>query len=126
MSGAVALEEAALLADRQRCDALLSADVATLSGLVDDVLSYTHSSGRHDTRESYLDGVGSGRTVYYAIERERVSARALDGAVLVEGVARLEVTIDGVAKHLRNHYLAVWRSHQGRLRLCAWASTALA
>jgi len=118
-------EDSALNRDAIRCQALLSGDAERLGSIVDKDLSYTHSSGKKDTKASYLDSLASGKTKYLSLEREDVTARACGDAVIVEGKVRMHVIVDGEEKRLFNHYLAVWTCRSGEPLMTAWASTKL-
>jgi hypothetical protein len=104
---------------------LLAADGAGLAAIVDDGLTYTHASGRRDTKETYVDSVSTGRSTYTRLDREEVTARAVGNAVLVEGKVNMTVVVEGVEKNLYNRYLGVWTAVSGKLLLTAWASTKL-
>ena len=56
--------------EEQRYRAMLDADVATLDRLLDDGLTYTHSSGVVDTKTTYLAGVRDKTWEYKNISRE--------------------------------------------------------
>jgi hypothetical protein len=118
-------EAEALRRDGIRCQALLSADAKLLASVVDEDLTYTHSSGRRDTKATYVDSVASGKTKYLSLEREGVTARACGDAVIVQGKVRMHVIVDGDEKKLFNHYLAVWTCRSGEPLMTAWASTKL-
>lgn len=120
------MEEQALHRDGTRCKALLSGNAALLATIVDEDLTYTHSSGKKDTKSSYVDALASGRTKYLSLEREDVTARACGDAVIVQGKVRMHVIVDGEEKRLFNHYLAVWTCRSGEPLMTAWASTKLA
>lgn len=119
------MEAEALKRDDIRCQALLSGDATLLSTIVDEDLTYTHSSGKKDTKASYVDALASGRTKYLSLDREDVSARACGDAIIVQGKVRMHVIVDGEEKKLFNHYLAVWTARSGEPLMTAWASTKL-
>lgn len=118
-----ALEAEALRLDALRCEALLNGDAALLGTLVSPALRYRHSTGRLDSRDSYLAGVASGATRYLKIDREDIHARAVGAAVIVEGRVRLEVELEGERRSMSNFWLSVWAMEGGRLLMTAWAST---
>ncbi len=118
-----ALEAEALRLDSLRCEALLKGDAALLGTLVSPALRYRHSTGRLDSRDSYLAGVASGTTRYLKIDREEIGARAVGTAVIVEGRVRLEVELEGERRTMSNFWLSVWAMEGGSLVMTAWAST---
>jgi hypothetical protein len=104
---------------------LLAADGVGLAAIVDEGLTYTHASGRRDTKATYVDSVSTGRSTYTRLDREEVTARAVGNVVLVEGKVNMTVVVEGVEKNLYNRYLGVWTAVSGKLLLTAWASTKL-
>ncbi|AUL16477.1 nuclear transport factor 2 family protein [Bordetella bronchiseptica] len=109
--------------DDRRIRALLDGDAGALRPLVHRDLIYTHSSGRQDTFESYIDGVASGRTTYHAIERSDVRIRPVPCGCIVEGIVALNVTIAGIPQTMRNRFMAFWLLEKQDGQLLAWAST---
>ena len=57
---------------------MVAADLATLDRLLDDALTYTHSSGAIDTKASYMAGIRNKVWEYKNItrENERLVVRA--------------------------------------------------
>lgn len=120
-----ALEELVLSLDEQRCKVLVAKDGPGLAALIDTDLTYTHASGRRDTKDSYVDSVATQRVQYLQIDREDVTARVAGTSVIVEGKVRMKIHSDGVEKNLYNRYLGVWTTTSGKPLLTAWASTKL-
>ncbi len=120
-----ALEQQVLALDEQRCKVLVAKDGPGLAALIDAGLTYTHASGRRDTKESYVDSVATKRVQYLQIDREEVTARVVGTSVIVEGKVRMKIHSDGVDKNLYNRYLGVWTTTSGKPLLTAWASTKL-
>jgi hypothetical protein len=65
---------AVLAAEDRRYRAMIETDLATLDRLLDDRVSYAHSSGVRDTKDAYLEKVRSGYYDYLRIDHpvERV------------------------------------------------------
>lgn len=77
MSDTVEVGRAALrAAEDSRAQALLSQDWDLLASLLDEDLVVTHSNGRRDTRDSFLQSCSSGRLLYLRFEQD-ISAIAL-------------------------------------------------
>lgn len=109
-----------------RCAALLAGDVPALCALLDESLRYTHSSGRRDDRDGYIDTIESGRTRYLRIDTYEIDARSVGTAVLLEGSLRMTLVAKGVEKSMHNRFTAVWRTDGASPRLTAFASTPIA
>jgi ketosteroid isomerase-like protein len=92
--------------DKKRMDAMCQKDIATLDTLLSDDLVYTHSSARLDTKQSLINGMESGTTVYTAVEPADVKAQDLGDAVVLTGTD-------------------VYANQNGRWQMVAWQSTRL-
>jgi len=64
--------------EKRRYDAMVHQDTAVLKGLLADSLTFIHSSGVIDNKNSFLKDIGSGRIRYMFIIPEKVTA-TIDG-----------------------------------------------
>lgn len=112
-----------LEADAARRAAMISGDAEVLAGFLDDDLIWTHSSGKTDTRHSFLDGIASGVVQYLALETEDVTVFQRDDVLICHGLLNGRASRDGVEKALRNRFLSVWISDGEHMRMIAWQST---
>ena len=76
-----ALEQQVLALDEQRCKVLVAKDGPGLATLIDAGLTYTHASGRRDTKESYVDSVATKRVQYLPADRPRRGDSARGGYI---------------------------------------------
>jgi ketosteroid isomerase-like protein len=111
--------------EERREAAMLAADTDTLAELMHDAITYAHSTGGMDTRQVYLDGVGSGAFNYKALARD-------DHTIKVQGDVAMsfyhmvaDVEIRGNMRHLDNRVLAVWVREGGAWKLLAVQSGAI-
>jgi ketosteroid isomerase-like protein len=111
--------------DDRRFKAMVRGDVTALRMALADSLTYTHSSGVHDTKAQFLDSLTLGQLRYKSIIPEARSVRVYGGAGLVTGTARMEVTARGHDTRFRIRYLAVYVKAQDRWQMVAWQSTRL-
>ena len=81
--------------DQKRMTAMAQKDTAALKNMLCKGLVYTHSSGRQDTKQSLMDGMESGTTVYTSIVPSEVKAQDLGNAVVLTGVAAISVNSNG-------------------------------
>jgi Domain of unknown function (DUF4440) len=63
---------------KRHFDAMIRRDTTLLSSLLEDSLTYIHSSGVIDNKSSFLKDIASGRIVYLFILPEKVTA-TIDG-----------------------------------------------
>ncbi len=116
---------ALLDADERRRAAMIRSDVAVLDTLLDDALIWTHSSGKTDTKASFLAGIGSGVVRYLALETQDVAVIRHGDVFVCHGLLIGRASRDGVEKSLSNRFLAVWVQGEESFRMVAWQSTGL-
>ncbi len=109
--------------DDRRFKAMVRGDRATLRMALADDLTYTHSSGRHETKAQFLASLAMGQLSYKSIIPEARSVHVYGGAGIVTGTARMEIAARGQDAHFRIRYIAVYVRAQDRWQLVAWQST---
>jgi hypothetical protein len=109
--------------DKQRMDAMVAQDVATMEKLIADDLVYTHSSARIDTKQSLIGNMKSGSTVYTQMEPSDVEAKDLGDAVVLTGTAK--VTVQGARGEMKFgiRFIDVYANRGGQWQMVAWQST---
>jgi ketosteroid isomerase-like protein len=114
-------------AEQQRCAAMLANDVAALDAILDPRLQFAHATGVVDDKPTYLTKMTGGRIVYIGIDwTEQVVTELAPGVALLTGRMATDVTVEGVAKALRNRVMSVWGRSDGKWRLVAIQSTPIA
>jgi len=111
--------------DKKRMTATAKKDIAALKNMLCKGLIYTHSSGRQDTKQSLIDGIESGSTVYTSIEPSEVKAQDLGNAVVLTGVAAISVNSGGKPNSFRVQFTDVYENQNGTWRMVTWQSTKL-
>ena len=109
--------------DKKRMTAMAQKDVAALKGMLCKGLIYTHSSARQDTKQSLIEGIESGKTVYTSIEPSEVKAQDLGNAVVLTGVAAISVNSKGKPNSFRVRFTDVYENQNGTWRMITWQST---
>src|SRR5688572_32053011 len=94
--------------DKKRMTAMAEKDVATLKNVLCKGLVYTHSSGRQDTKQSLIDGMEAGTTVYTSMEPSDVKAQDLGNAVVLTGIAAISVNTKGKPNSFRVRFTDVY------------------
>ena len=105
--------------EEQRYAAMLAADGAALEELLDDALTYTHSSGVVDTKASYIGGVRDKVWEYKNIARENERVVIRGGCGLVFCRLKIDLNVRGTPKKVDSNALAVWVEDNGQTRLVA-------
>ena len=109
--------------DRKRMTAMAQKDTAALQNMLCKGLVYTHSSARQDTKQSLIEGMQSGSTVYTSIVPSEVKAQDLGNAVILTGVADISVEAHGKPNSFRVRFTDVYENQNGTWRMVAWQST---
>ena len=104
----------------------MKADTATLGGILSPDLTYMHSSGALDTKESFLSSLSSGKLKYNAIDESALRVRAYGDVAVVTGKAavRAQRGDDQVALNLALTGVCA-KAKDGVWRLVAWQTTRL-
>jgi ketosteroid isomerase-like protein len=99
---------AVLAAEKARCAALIAADREAMAALFEDGFTYIHSTGRVDTRQSYLDALGT-RVRYHKAEHSDVEVRVIgDVAVLSGNLDLVQQPRDAAPRDVAFRFLGVW------------------
>ena len=109
--------------DKKRMTATVQKDVAALKGMLCKGLVYTHSSARQDTKQSLIEGIESGKTVYTSIEPSDVKAQDVGNAVVLTGIAAISVNSNGKPNSFRVRFTDVYENQNGTWRMITWQST---
>ena len=80
---------------------------------------------RLDTKQSLLDNMKNGATVYKKAEPSDVAAQPLGDAVVLTGRADLEVHIHGDPLVFSVRFTDVYARRDGQWQMVAWQSTKL-
>jgi hypothetical protein len=112
--------------EEQRYRAMLGADLVTLDRLLDDALTYTHSSGVVDTKASYMAGIRDKVWEYKNISRENERVVVRGNSALVFCRLRIDLRVRGAARTVESNALAVWVGDGQQCRLLAVHSSPVA
>lgn len=111
--------------DKERMQAMADKDIAKLNNLLCKDLIYTHSSARLDTKQSLIEGMESGATVYVSVEPSDVVAQDLGDVVVLTGQAQINVTTNGTPNAFGVRFTDVYQNQNGTWRMVTWQSTRL-
>jgi ketosteroid isomerase-like protein len=126
VTGAAHAQEARIRQlEDERYRAMLDGDVETLGRLLSARLSYTHSNGDRDSKESYLQKVRDGYFVYRSVAHPVDRIEVLAGAALVIGEMHASAEVGGRPAEISSRALAVWAQDGEDWTLIAYQPTPL-
>ena len=124
-AGATVETQAILQRERERYQAMLAGDVSKLDELLSPHLVYTHASTRRDTKESYLERIGSGFYKYLTLSATEEQVVVIGSTALVTGRLTTEVVVNQMRRTLNNMVLGVWVREDAGWRFVAYQPTPL-
>ncbi len=113
-------------ADAGRVKALLDNDFGALEALLGDDLTYVHSNGMLDTKESYINGLRSGASRYLTMDMSDVAVRAFGDTALITAKFNARVQLRDREVNPTPRVLIVYGKRDGRWQMVAWQSTQIA
>ena len=94
--------------EQKRVQAVVEADMPTLSAIYADDFFYNTSAGPSLTKAEYLPRYASGELKVNAVDSEARDIRIYDNTALVTGIAHVTLTTKGETKTIHLRYLNVW------------------
>lgn len=103
------LRDLILRLEREWANALTHADAAALERIYAPTLTYTHSSGAVDTKESYITNLKAGKPKYESVESEDVKVSSYgEHTAVVTSKATVKLTSNGTTSVLVMRLLHVY------------------
>ena len=99
--------------------ALIAADGNTLKNLTADELSYGHSSGRVEDRQTFLDSAVNGTFKYLSIDASDQTIKVAKDAAIVRHHLVIKANSNGTPTDLKLGVLQVWQKRSGGWKLLA-------
>jgi ketosteroid isomerase-like protein len=121
-----ATEAELLRLDDERTRAMISCDTATLERLMSDDIVYTHSSGRLDSKKSFIASIASGTVKYRRVARKEVAASVREGFAFLTGSVEIDVETGGKVLNLNLRFANVWERVGKGWQQIVWQSTPIA
>lgn len=120
------IEGAVLKMEQQWEDALTKSDTAALDKLYDEKIVYTHSSGKVDTKSSYINTIKSGATKYESMKRDDIKVTVYGKTAVVTCHWEVHVLAQGNKLDLNARYLHVYVQEGDGWKMVAHESTRIA
>lgn len=124
---AASAEEATILKlEQQWEDALIKSDTAALDKLYDERIIYTHSSGKVDTKSTYINNIKSGGSKYVSMKRDDIKVAVYNKAAIVSCHWDVHILSQGNKVDLNARYLHVYVQQKDGWKMAAHQSTRVA
>lgn len=101
------------------CQAMLASDGATLKSLVDDNLSYGHSSGTLQDRDAFVDSLDGANSFKSLVLSNQTIKLAGDNAIVCHVFDSENNLPDGTTSSAHIGVMQVWKKHVDGWRLLA-------
>ncbi|WP_369034016.1 fumarylacetoacetate hydrolase family protein [Streptomyces adonidis] len=112
--------------DQARRDAMIRADIPTLTAILADDMMCIHGNARVDTKESLLGDIGSGKRKYLAIDCADETVCFHGGLAFLGGVATITAETAGhLLQGVQNRYTIVWAPEGDDWKVVNWQSTSI-
>lgn len=115
-----------LAVEKARTTALDHSDVAALTTIMADDVTYVHASGKIDTRQSYLAAITSGQLRYISWQPEGLHVRVLGNTAVLTGgyaVRVKDLRVQPQPFDVDILVLGVYARRAGHWQQIAWQST---
>ena len=119
-------EKAVADIERQRFSAQVSKDFAVLEQVLANDLTYTHSNGNSDNKQSYIQSIRDGKSKYDAIDVEDLKVRVYGKTAVINGVCMIKAMSNGEAINTHLRYTDVYVRNGKQWQMVAWQSIRLA
>jgi ketosteroid isomerase-like protein len=116
-------EQSVLEVELQWEQALTNANAGALEQIYDDTLIYTHSSGKVDTKSSYIGAIKAGATRYESMKRDDIKVNVYGQAAVVTCHWNVHIASNGNKIDMNARYLHVYIRHKDGWKLVAHEST---
>ncbi len=110
--------------EQSRFEAQLRRDTAALRILLANELTYFHSNGLAETKNEFIQSVGSGKIRYSSMERVgETQLRTYGNTTIITGTVAAKGQINGKDFDIALRYTSVYRKFKRAWQLVAWQST---
>ena len=111
--------------EKRRIEAMTNQGAKALDEILADDLSYTHSSGRLETKAEFIANATSGGSRYRALSQEDVKVRQYGDTAIVTGHGTVHVESSRGDNKFPIRFIDVYAKRDGAWRMVAWQSTRL-
>ena len=121
----MASSEEILNLEKQRCEAMIGADVPALSQLFADDMVWIHASAKVDGKPGVLNTISTGKTKYLEISCSDQNVRFYGEMAIVGGIADMKLESAGEVRSLKNRFTIHWLKKGSGWQVVNWQSTSV-
>lgn len=115
-------EQAVIDTERQRFDAQVKQDYDVLDRVLANDLVYAHSNGKFDTKESYIQSIRDGKSIYDSIDILEQKVRIYGNTAIINGKILIKATNNGETINTNLRYTDVYVRKGKQWQLVTWQS----
>jgi hypothetical protein len=108
--------------ERQRFAAQVSKNYDVLDKVLANDLTYTHSNGNKDSKQSYIQSIRDGKSKYDAIDVEELNVRVYGNTAVINGVCMIKAINNGETINTHLRYTDVYVRKGSQWQMVAWQS----
>lgn len=122
---AAALKDMILALEKKRVAAMVNKDIPTLSSILADDLTYTHSGGRTDSKAAFVALIAGPDNRYLGVDYSNTEVITNGNAVIVRGIAQIRLGAGprGPATSYPVIFTDVYMQRNGAWQMVAWHAT---
>lgn len=110
--------------EQQRVKYLVSRDYDGFERMTSPTLTYSHSNGAMDTKETFIRTLRTGQVVFHSLNHRDLKVRFLTPDVaILNGLSDFEVTSGGQDQHVPLRFTIVYVKKNGEWLFEAWHSS---
>ncbi|GAB4194864.1 MAG: hypothetical protein OHK0057_22350 [Thermoflexibacter sp.] len=120
------IKEEVLAFEKARVKATLTADTKKLEQMLAEEVVWIHSSGKRDSKATYIQAIAEGKARYKTMSVEQSEARIYGEVAITNGVLEFEsIATDGTITQVRTLFTCVYRKRKGNWQVVSWQTTRL-
>ena len=97
--------------------AMLNGDKNALNSLVDNTLSYGHSSGRLEDKAGFVESLSSGKSDFVTLDITNQTINQYKRSAVIRHTLQGDTNDNGVAGKVKLHVMQIWMKKNGSWKL---------
>jgi len=107
------IKEEVLAFEKARVNATLTADTKKLEQMLAEEVVWIHSSGKRDSKATYIQAIAEGKARYKSMSVEQSEARIYGEIAITNGILEFEsIALDNTITKVRTLFTCVYRKER--------------